>query len=240
MRVITEIELRDQFKKGEFTTFNLPEGAKLTPAARQFLNERRIKVVTTPQTQDVPTVSSQTPKREKPEHFTHLWGSTLTPKTNPRIKLRGKLDSFQALLIAAIIEVKSQGYFELAQDLKELLSYVRQILAAEVKGEPLPSLTWRGYSEEAIHKFSHSPQEQFGIGHLMPDPGQGKIMAALNCLRTKIREVELCAVETFCKGEAVEREDIIRALNRLSSLIYVLMLNFSSGRYKIGAGENKW
>jgi ethanolamine utilization cobalamin adenosyltransferase len=235
VRVITEIELREQFKKEEFTSFCLPEGAKLTPAARQFLNDHRIKLISSPQTQAASLIPSQTPEGKKPEHFTHLWGSTLTPKTHPRIKLRGKLDSFQALLIAVIIEVNSQGYLELAQDLKELLNYVRQILAAEVKGEDLPPLTWRGYSDESIHKFSHNPQEQFGIGHLLPDPEQGKIMAALNCLRTKIREVELCAVETFYRGELVEREDIIKSLNRLSSLIYVLMLKFSSGGYKIGA-----
>ena len=45
MKVITESELRDIYKKSPFTSFDLPSGMKLTPAASQFLSERKIKVL---------------------------------------------------------------------------------------------------------------------------------------------------------------------------------------------------
>lgn len=252
MRVITEIELRDQYKKNKFTSFELPEGARLTPAAAQFLSERRIPVVTGRKQQEEPTTQlspgfqEQTKVQEvdlpeallpgkKPEYMTHLRGKNLVPKNHPRIKFRGKLDSYEAFLIWAIIEVEGQGYFGLSRDLRDILDYVKQILAAEVKGEPLPSLTLRGWSEQEIHEFSHHPKKHFGIGHLLPNPGQGKLMAILNILRTQVRELELAAMDAFYHDNQVEREDIIRALNRLSSLIYVMMLQLAAGNYKIGS-----
>lgn len=256
MRVITEIELRDLYKKNQFTSFELPEGARLTPAAAQFLSERRIPVVPKEkeeekpsskpsfqpslQKQEQPKVQTvELPQVElagkKPEHMTHLRGKNLVVKNHPRIKFRGKLDSYEALLIWAIIEVEGQGYYGLGRDLRDILEQVRQILAAEVKEEPLSPLSLRGWSEQEIHEFSHHPQKHFGIGHLLPNPGQGKLMALLNILRTKVRELELVAMDAFYEDGQVEREDIIQVLNRLSSLIYVLMLQLAAGSYKIGS-----
>jgi ethanolamine utilization cobalamin adenosyltransferase len=61
-------------------------------------------------------------------------------------------------------------------------------------------------------------------------------MAQLNILRTQVRELELMAMDAFYVGEGkVEREDIIQALNRLSSLIYVLMVQLAAGKYHIGS-----
>jgi ethanolamine utilization cobalamin adenosyltransferase len=34
--------------------------------------------------------------------------------------------------------------------------------------------------------------------------------------------------------EVVEREDIIQGLNRLSSLIYIMMVQLISGHYRVG------
>jgi len=47
------------------------------------------------------------------------------------------------------------------------------------------------------------------------------VAARLNTLRAKTREVELFAVKVFGAGQA-EREDIILALNRLSSALWWL------------------
>ncbi len=52
MRVITEAELRDQYQQAEFTSYRMPAGTRLTPSAQQFLNERRIKIVTDTQNID--------------------------------------------------------------------------------------------------------------------------------------------------------------------------------------------
>lgn len=154
MRVITETELRDKYKKSEFASYTLPEGCKLTPAAAQFLSERRIQVASGPEParKTLPGSKAVNPVKpakqeyrpgdfdgKKPEHMTHVRGSKLVLKNHPRIKFRGRIDTFEALLIKSIIDVEGIGYRELGRDLREILEYVRQMLRAEVKEEPLPA-----------------------------------------------------------------------------------------------------
>jgi len=256
MRVITEAELREQYKQSEFTSFRLPEGAGLTPAARQFLSERGIQVLTgSGETGGRPagraeqavagraggtgeagyTVLATGEKvAEKPEHLTHVRGTMLVPKNHPRIKFRGKLDSLEALLISAIVEVDSQGLGELARDLGELLEYCRRIMSAEVREQPLVPLSFRGLTAAEIREHSHHPRRFYGVAHLFPQPGQGRVMAQLNFIRTQCRELELVAMDAFY-GDQDGRPDILMALNRLSSLVYIMMLQLASGRYKVGS-----
>ncbi|MEL7566060.1 MAG: ATP-binding protein [Dehalobacterium sp.] len=251
MRAITETELRTEYRKAEFTSYTLPEGCRLTPAAAQFLSERRIPV----QTGGLPAGNNKEQGKPlqgkdnqagnktysvaeikgKPEHMTHLNGSHLVYKNHPRIKFRGKIDTFEALLIIAILEIEGVGYQELGRDLKEILDYVRQILRSEVKEEPLPAISFHGWSAEEIRDRSHHPEKYFGVNHLLPNPGQGALMAKLNYLRTQVRELELAAMDAFTVApEVVEREDIIQGLNRLSSLIYIMMVQLVSGHYRVG------
>lgn len=249
MRAITETELREEYKKAEFTSYTLPEGSRLTPAAAQFLSERRIPVLI-PSQKSVGSQEKSPGEKDnrvnnktysigeikgKPEHMTHLNGSQLVYKNHPRIKFRGKIDTFEALLLKAIIDVEVIGYLELGRDLKEILDYARQILRAEVKEEPIPPISFHGWTEEEIRDRSHHPQKYFGVNHLVPNPGQGALMAQLNYLRTQVRELELAAMDAFTVfPEKVEREDIIQGLNRLSSLIYIMMVQLISGHYRMG------
>lgn len=240
MRVITEIELRDKYKKAPFTSFILSEGCRLTPAAAQFLSERKIQVVDKPahvmQAASSNTAISATTNggNEKPEHMTHLRGSELVPKSHPGIKFRGKLDTFEALLLTAILDAESLGYQELSRDLEELLNYARQMMRADVMGEPLTQLKIRGWAPQEIRERSHYLKKYYDIDHFMPQPRHGKLIAQLNYLRTQARELELAAIDVFYSGEKVIREDILQAVNRFSSLIYIFMAQLLSGDYKIG------
>ncbi len=45
MRIYTESELRDKYKREPFISFTLPKECRLTPAAAQFLSERKIEIV---------------------------------------------------------------------------------------------------------------------------------------------------------------------------------------------------
>ena len=258
MKVVTEAELRDQYKQAEFTSYRLPAGTGLTPSAQQFLSERRIKVLTdTPDGTDKPDEPGQGLKTgpavrdngaaysvletgqkldEKPEYLTHIHGRTLVSKNHPRIKFRGKLDHLQALLISAIIDIEGFGYRELARDLGETLEYCRQIMSAEVTGAPLAALSFHGLSDSEIREHSHHPGRYYDVPHIFMQPGHGRILAQLNLLRTEVRELELAAMDAFHgQPEEMERPDILQSLNRLSSLTYVFMLQLVSGSYKVGS-----
>lgn len=224
MRVITEAELRDQYKQAEFSSFRLPDDTRLTPSAQQFLSERRISIITG--------------DSGKPENMTHLNGKSLVLKSHPRIKFRGKLDSMEALVISTILEVESHGYVELAKDLGDVLDYLRQVMSAEVRERPLEPLTFHSLNSEEIREHSHYPHRHYGISHFLPQPRHGKLMAQLNMLRVQTRELEVAAMDAFCTQTVMDRPDIIQALNRLSSLFYIMMIQICSGHYKVGSGRS--
>lgn len=261
MKVVTEIELREVYKNHPFKTYRLNQGERLTPAASQFLSERLIKVINgdvfTERNDLVNTLDNkkkridlkkiQMPKKgyiclpsgklvdKKPEYYTHLKGNILVPKNHPRIKLRGTLDLTEANLICCINQIKFYGYNEMGDDLVIVLEYLQKMMRAEVLGEELPFIEFKGWTDDQIREYSHYPDKYFGVKHILPSAKYGQIFANINQIRTMIRQLELAAVEAFYNEEedTCERLDIIMALNRLSSLIYIMTCKFLGGQYKV-------
>ena len=65
----------------------------------------------------------------------------------------------------------------------------------------------------------------------MPSAGDGMVIARINRARCAAREAELLAVEAFSDREGNPvRVDILRALNRMSSMLYILMIRAKSGK----------
>lgn len=260
MKVITEIDLRDKYRKEPFDTFTVVYPERLTPAALQFLSERRIKIIEVKEGQtgknslnlnSIPKpivnkplvepdkgyllVDSGEIVEEKPEAYTHLKGRMLVPKNHKRIRFRGQVDKLEAIFIDTIVELQSIGLRELVSDLQIIFEYTKKIMRAEVLNEDLPFIEFKGWGEGDIREYSHYPDKYFGVKHFIPDPKYGKVMSRLNLLRTQIREVEILAVDAFYeeKTKVVERQDIVMALNRMSSLLYITMCQYKGGFYKI-------
>lgn len=196
--------------------FFLAEGDTLTSSARDFLTEERIPIV--------PAAQAKITRyrgldgcyyEEKPEHMTQLTGEVLVPKTHPRIRFRGSLDSLESRILLLALEEP-----ELQAQCGELLDFVRQILKCEVLEEPFRVDRLLGMTLDQVRTYSQLPQQYLGIPHFMPGPRHGLRVARLNGLRTQVRQTELEAAQAFPEG----REDIIRGLNRLSSAVYILML----------------
>ena len=263
MRVITEIDLRDKYKKEPFESFTLVPPNRFTPSALQFLSERKIKIIEVKEGQnlgmdrvnsnnkELQKTSVIMPLREpekgyllldsgqtveeKPEAYTHLKGKFLVPKNHKRIRFRGQLDKLEAIFVDTIVELQSTGLQELVNDLMSIFEYAKKIMRAEVLVEELPFIEFRGWSDGDIREYSHYPDKYFGVKHFVPDPKYGKIIAKLNLLRAQIRELEIAAVDAFYNEEnkSVERTDIIMALNRMSSLLYIIMCQYMGGVYKL-------
>lgn len=201
--------------------FFLGSGDQLTSAARDYLRRERIEIRPAEQAKITryrcPDGSFY---EEKPEHMTQLKGDLLVSKTHPRIVFRGKLDTLEAMLILYGQEVP-----ELAAELAEILAFVREILRCEVLEEPFRRDTLCGLTEQEQRKRSHFPQDYYDQPHFMPEAADGPAIARLNLLRTAAREGELAAVAAFTDGEGVEtRTDLLRAMNRLSSMLYIFMI----------------
>ena len=201
--------------------YYLGKGDQLTSTARDFLRRERIEIL--PGSQAKPErcrLLSGGYAEEKPEHMTHLNGEVLVPKTHPRIRFRGKMDTLEAELILC---QRIPGAPEAA--LGEILTLARKILRCDVLDEPLIWDTLCGLSEQEQRERSHMPQDYYGQPHFMPQASDGPVIAGLNRARCFAREAELAAVEAFYDRDGnLIREDIPKALNRMSSMLYLLMI----------------
>ena len=207
--------------------FYLGKQDRLTGSARDWLNRERIGILPAEQAR---------PERyalpgggwveEKPEHMTHLQGNVLVSKTHPRIRFRGKLDTLEAELILCRLECGG-----LDRELGEILALARTLIRCDVLDEPLKEQTLCGLTQQEQRSHSHFPQEYYGQPHFMPEAADGRQIAQLNRARCAAREAELAAVEAWMDRDGnVAREDILRAMNRISSMLYILMVRLKAGR----------
>ena len=201
--------------------YYLGKGDQLTSTARDFLRRERIEIL--PGSQARPEryrLLSGGYAEEKPEHMTHLNGEVLVLKTHPRIRFRGKMDTLEAeLILCQLVPGAPEGA------LGEILDLSRKILRCDVLEEPLRQDTLCGLTQEEQRGRSHMPQDYYGQPHFMPQASDGSVIAGLNRARCFAREAELAAVEAFSNREGnLIREDIPKALNRMSSMLYLLMI----------------
>jgi ethanolamine utilization cobalamin adenosyltransferase len=170
-------------------------------------------------------------KQEKPEHLTALREGVLVPKTHSRICLRGKLDSLEALTLQTQLLALREGDDGAAQRLEKLYGFMQQVMRAEVKDEALQPIALWGMSSARLRYVSQHVKECFGLdGHPVPHAGMGALCLALNYLRTQVREAELAAAAAFIQDGNAQRPDLLEALNRMSSAVYLLFLSVLTGK----------
>lgn len=199
--------------------FFLGKEDRLTPSARDWLARERIAIL-----------SGEEAKihqyrllgggfcEEKPEHMTHLHGDVLVYKTHPRIAWRGAMDTLEAELILCKLETG-------LKPVQEILDLARRLIHCEVLNEPVGTFTLDGLTEAQQRSQSHFPQNHFGVAHFMPQAEDGRRIAWLNRSRCACRAAELAACHAFTDRDGtLARGDIVQALNRMSSMLYILML----------------
>ena len=203
--------------------FFLGSADRLTPSARDWLQRERIPIL--------PGEEARITRyrlagggfcEEKPEHMTHLHGDVLVQKTHPRIAFRGAVDLLEAELIVCKLKTG-------IPELQEILELARRLIRCEVMDEPVGELKLCGLTEAEQRRRSHFPQEVFGIAHFMPEASDGERIVYLNRCRAVCRSAELAACHAFVDRDgSVLRPDILQALNRMSSMLYILMLREKS------------
>ena len=203
--------------------FYLGKGDQLTSDARDFLTKERIEIL---------SATMARPERyrllnggymeEKPEHMTHLNGDTLVEKTHPRIAFRGAVDTLEAELLLCAAHATG----EVRKQLEEALGFARSLLKNEVLDEPVGQTLLGGMDEAALRQRSHRPQDFYGQPHFMPSPDDSSLLLQVNKARCAARAAELKAVAAFPSG----REDLLRAFNRLSSFLYLIMIAIKSAK----------
>ena len=205
--------------------FYLGKGDNLTPSARDWLRREGIEILSPaeiPKTYRLPNGATLT---EKPEHYTHLRGDILVPKTHPIIAFRGAMDTLQAQILLAQPVVPEM----IRKDLGEILDLARKIIAWDVLEEPVKTEKLCGLTQQEQRRHSHFPQDHYGQPHFMPEYTDGEAMLRLNAARCAARAADLAAVQAFTdENGACARADILQAMNRMSSMLYILMIRLKA------------
>ena len=221
--LFTEENVRDNLRNREGKrVFYLGKNDRLTSGARDFLTRERIPILPAEQAKpEQYRLLTGGYVTEKPEHLTHLNGDVLVPKTHPRIAFRGAMDTLEAELILCQLDADEKT----AKYLAEVLSFTRTLLRCDVLNEPVPMGKLCGLTAEQLRSHSHRPQDFYGQPHFMPSASDGKVIARLNRCRCAAREAELRAVAAFSDADGnPTRVDLLQAMNRLSSMLYILMI----------------
>lgn len=208
--------------RGGKRVFYLGAGDTLTPSARDFLSRERIEILPAQQAKpDEYILENGAFFREKPEAFTHLRGNILVHKTHPVIAFRGAVDTLQAELLLTQAAVPEA----LRADVGQILQLARNLIRWDVLEEPAQLGTLCGLTEAQLHQRSHNPQEYYGIPHFMPAYTDGPAILQLNRARCAARAAELAAA-----GAYPHRTDLLQVMNRMSSMLYLLMIQLKQER----------
>lgn len=202
--------------------FFLDASDTLTPGARDFLRRERIEIRSA---SEAPITEYKLQNgavlREKPENMTHLNGNILVSKTHPRIAFRGAVDTLEAELLLAQFSLEDPY----AHCLEQILAQARELIRCEVLDQPVARDTLCGLTAQELRSRSHRPQDFYGQPHFMPSAADGRTVLLLNRCRTAVRAAELAAVRAFTdEAGNCSRTDLIQALNRMSSMVYILMI----------------
>lgn len=246
MKVLTEAFLRNELHDSQPEVYYVPPGAMISPAGREYLMWRKIKIAKAPQEtpaavaaeEKEPSTQSQTGEErtryvdhatgacyfDKPEHMTRLYGNVLVPKDHPRIVFRGKLDEIQALIVLNQTIMVEEGCSQaLIADLDNIVETIREIVHCDLLQECVRKEKILGMSHKALRECVEAP---------VPHYSMGKHYAMLNQIRVTIRKVEIAAIESFREGDKYTRKDIVETLNALSSALNVMMSKYLAGEYK--------
>jgi ethanolamine utilization cobalamin adenosyltransferase len=171
--------------------------------------------------------------------MTHLSGNRLVPKNHPRIFLRGKMDSLNALIVLTQSEIASKaGNDKLVKDLDDIFAHVCMLMRCEVMDENVPEYKLLGLNDSEIRDRSHHPAKYYGVKQMtLPNKSHDIAYLRLNVIRTAVREAELAAAAAFALNATFNCSDgcgssIIQSLNRLSSCIHIMMCMFLCGMYQ--------
>ncbi|OUN83062.1 ATP-binding protein [Flavonifractor sp. An52] len=238
MELLTREDVRRMSDNGTRGPVVVNKDQKLTPGARDWLAAHKIQAVF-PQGREDPAAPASAKYRtlfgatlnEKPEHMTHLKGNILVRKDHPRIAFRGMIDALEGELMLA--QQASRDYPALVKELEEALALVRRLIRCDVLDEPVGELHLCGYDAGQLREYSHYPDKYLGQPHFLPSYTDGPALLAVNKVRTLVRQAELSAYAAFKDVEGnVTRGDIILALNRLSSLMWIIMIKLKAGQYE--------
>lgn len=214
MKFVTEMELRDLYEREPFVTFVLQPNMKITPGARQFLMDRRIKLV-----------SSQCSDGEKSGNFNSY---TQVIKNLSTLRLRRIFERVESLFLLTAAELLHSGDAVLSEKVMLMAKFFQRLLNVEEKPMTLEQTQLLGLREVEIEK---QPEfMEISQSHLRLE--NGRVIAHLNHLRASLREMEPVILETYWDEEkqVCLRQDLIDGINLITNMLCMIMRTCLGGK----------
>lgn len=217
MKFITEMELRDLYKKESFATYVLEPDIKITPGARQFLVDRRVTLVPA---QGSDCKKSSGGKENQVVRVQKNWST---------LRLQARMESMESLFLLTA-ELLHSGDADLSEEVMALGKCFRNVRNAERERIAPDNFQFSGWSEE-IKKRSLKLGKNIDIGESHPGVSRGKEVALLNYLCASLREVEPVILEVYWNEEkqVCSRQDLIDSVNLIINVLYMLMCKCLGG-----------
>lgn len=219
MKFITELELRDLYKKEHFTTYHVDSEVRLTPGARQFLADRRINMVDD-DFGNKKNIEKIKPSAKCPENY---WGNR---------KLHSKMKSTEVIFLLTVEELLSRDAC-LAQSVLHLykqFSCIRHVWKNEGEGK-VESLCCKACTGIDENNFSDSLDDCMEINDFHMTLVKGKEILLLHRLRCALQEIEPVA-QDFCLSRQEEKkvyEEMIGKVNQIINSLSPLICSVIGG-----------
>lgn len=185
MKFITEDDLRDLNKKEPFTTYEIEQGARLTPGARQFLSDRGINMLDN----DPYTVKNNVNLKKPP--------ALPDRKSNwKKKKLHSKMKSTEALFLLSGQELLSVDVFfaQKVINLGKQFSSIKNCFEGKGLAEILPLTECTGINGD---NFSEDLGDCYEITEFHMQLTKGREIIILHRLRCDLREIEPVVLELY-------------------------------------------
>lgn len=220
--IVTEAQLRHQIRhpqKG--MSIELPADARLSPSAQDFLKEWNMAVVIQSPPAPQPPVRNADSEPKKVEASSYA-----------QIRFRSKLDTLHSLFLLIGALARKEQKYQLADLLKTLATYCREISSAQANQRGVAPLQLDGKSNADLRKITLNPKESLGIDHIVPGPQDAELLLWLNYLHMQVREAEVTALEAFktLESRSLKENELASALNGLSNAVYYLELSLAAGK----------
>lgn len=206
MKFITEDDLRTIYRDTPFTSYEIEPGARLTPGARQFLQDRQINVFADGTAMHVGdgVIAGREP-------------TSGTPDLLRNKRLFAALKSTDALFLLTASELIEKDVC-LAQEVLQLGQKFEEIKQMDAEGKMFEPIPCTGCSCMNNDNFSSDLGECFDITSFHIQAEKGREILLLHRLRCALYEVQVVVMETHCTNKCIT-ERLNQIINRLSQMI---------------------
>jgi ethanolamine utilization cobalamin adenosyltransferase len=223
MKFITEDDLRDIYKKDPFTSYEIQPGARLTPGARQFLQDRQINVFAdgTPMHVGDGVIGGRGSGYGNGRNGGNSgFGRPSTTGTLDPLKtkkLEACLRSGKAQFLLTASELLDRDIC-MAQEVLPLGKRFEEIKPMALENKEFESIPCKACSGISGENFSCDIGECFDITEFHMQTEKGREILLLHRLRCQLYEVQVTVMDVQCTNKAVT-ERLNQLINCISQLI---------------------